>query len=253
MSHEATNWAIKQRGLKPAAKILLWHLADCHNPAYGCFPSQEYLAEHAEMSERSVRRHLEELEELGLISRVKVKSRGMFDKTEYTLRLDVVNCPPAKFTTGQNASPPPAKSGTHHRPNCPPNLVREPLKESVINKGGEVLSILTKWCSEESARSFIAYRRKQKGKALTVTAAKRIASTLQEIFNAGHDPDDALGMAEERGWQSIKLEWYLNSKGNGYGNGSQALCQYGNRSTDSGSESIARAASFDRSQITDMF
>lgn len=134
MSHDATNWAIKQRGLKPAAKILLWHLADCHNPSHGCFPSQEYLAEHAEMSERGVRRHLEELEGFGLILREKVKQSGRFDRTEYTLNLHVVHSPPAKLTTGQNVSPPPAKMGTHHRPNCPPNLVSEPVKEPVIEQ-----------------------------------------------------------------------------------------------------------------------
>ena len=39
MSHEATNWAIKQRGLKPTTKIVLWHLCDRFNPDYGCFPS----------------------------------------------------------------------------------------------------------------------------------------------------------------------------------------------------------------------
>jgi hypothetical protein len=31
MSHEATNWAIKQRGLKPTTKIVLWHLCDRFN------------------------------------------------------------------------------------------------------------------------------------------------------------------------------------------------------------------------------
>ncbi len=40
MSHDATNWAIKQRGLKPTGKIVLWHLCDRFNPDYGCFPSQ---------------------------------------------------------------------------------------------------------------------------------------------------------------------------------------------------------------------
>ena len=44
MSHEATNWAIKQRGLKPTTKIVLWHLCDRFNPDYGCFPSQDRLS-----------------------------------------------------------------------------------------------------------------------------------------------------------------------------------------------------------------
>jgi hypothetical protein len=69
MSHSATNWAIKQRGLKPIAKLVLWHLADCHNPVAGCFPTQEYLARECEVSRASVNRYLDELETMGLIRR----------------------------------------------------------------------------------------------------------------------------------------------------------------------------------------
>jgi hypothetical protein len=35
---------------------------------------------------------------------------------------------------------------------------------------------------------------------------------LQEIFNAGYDPDDALALAEKRGWQSVKPSWYFKEK-----------------------------------------
>ncbi|WP_442772698.1 helix-turn-helix domain-containing protein [Paenirhodobacter enshiensis] len=70
MSHKATNWAIQQRGLKPASKIVLWHLADCHNPASGCFPSQAYLADVCEMSRSTLNEHLNLLEQKGLIRRV---------------------------------------------------------------------------------------------------------------------------------------------------------------------------------------
>jgi hypothetical protein len=38
MSHEATNWAIKQRGLKPTTKIVLWHLCDRFNPTTAASP-----------------------------------------------------------------------------------------------------------------------------------------------------------------------------------------------------------------------
>lgn len=69
MSHDATNWAVKQRGLRPIAKIVLWHLADCHNPTMGCFPTQEYLAGEAEVSRASVNRILTELEQAGIIRR----------------------------------------------------------------------------------------------------------------------------------------------------------------------------------------
>ncbi|MFC3530078.1 helix-turn-helix domain-containing protein [Paracoccus mangrovi] len=71
MSHAATNWAIQQRGLKPATKIVLWHLCDRHNPDFGCFPTQARLAEDAEMSVSALNEHLAKLEELRLIHRLR--------------------------------------------------------------------------------------------------------------------------------------------------------------------------------------
>ena len=70
MSHEATNWAIKQRGLKPTTKIVLWHLCDRFNPDYGCFPSQERLAQDCEISRSTLNEHLGQLETAGLLRRV---------------------------------------------------------------------------------------------------------------------------------------------------------------------------------------
>jgi len=71
MSHAATNWAIQQRGLKPATKIVLWFLCDRHNPDFGCFPTQARLAEDAEMSISALNQHLATLEDLGLIHRIR--------------------------------------------------------------------------------------------------------------------------------------------------------------------------------------
>ncbi len=70
MSHEATNWAIKQRGLKPTTKIVLWHLCDRFNPDYGCFPSQGRLAHDCEISRSTLNAHLGQLEAVGLLRRV---------------------------------------------------------------------------------------------------------------------------------------------------------------------------------------
>jgi hypothetical protein len=70
MSHEATNWAIKQRGLKPTTKIVLWHLCDRFNPDYGCFPAQDRLAHDCEISRSTLNDHLGQLEAVGLLRRV---------------------------------------------------------------------------------------------------------------------------------------------------------------------------------------
>lgn len=134
MSHAATNWAIKQRGLKPATKIVLFYLADRHNPDYGCFPSQKTLAEDAEMSERSVRDHLDILEQMGLIQRLSEQEGGRFKSTRYVLAFEPdfqrQNLPSAKSASGKNAQPPAAKSAGLQRQNLPSNPVKEPCNET---------------------------------------------------------------------------------------------------------------------------
>ena len=71
MSHAATNRAIRQRGLKPGTRIVLWFLCDRHNPDSGCFPTQARLAEDTEMSISALNAHLATLEDLGLIHRIR--------------------------------------------------------------------------------------------------------------------------------------------------------------------------------------
>lgn len=69
MSHIATNWAFQQRGLPPAAKLVLLCLADRHNPDHGCFPKQAHLAAECEMVRSTLNLHLAALEKAGLICR----------------------------------------------------------------------------------------------------------------------------------------------------------------------------------------
>ena len=69
MSHDATNWAIQRRGLKPTTKIVLWHLCDRYNPEHGCFPSQELLAYDCQVSRSGLNNHLLHLEKCGLVRR----------------------------------------------------------------------------------------------------------------------------------------------------------------------------------------
>lgn len=94
VSHKATNWVLALRGLKPAPKMLLFYLADRHNPDYGCFPMQATLAIDTEMSVASINTHLNALEDAGLIRRVKRVDR----KTESS-------CQPATSWVSRKASP----------------------------------------------------------------------------------------------------------------------------------------------------
>lgn len=128
MSHQATNWAMKQRDMKPATKTVLLCLADRHNPENGCFPSHKRIATDACMSERSVRNHLAELEAMGLLRRVKgTGGRLKRAATRYVFA----------FEDGFEAVDNSAECAESRRQKCaesrrqilPPNTVREPLKE----------------------------------------------------------------------------------------------------------------------------
>ncbi|MBO9453249.1 helix-turn-helix domain-containing protein [Tropicibacter sp. R16_0] len=148
MSHHATSWAIRQRGLKPATKLVLWQLCDRYHPDHGCFPSQETLADDCEMSRASVNRHLDELERLGLIRRIQrsEKKTNRQKSTLYILgfqpEIRVENAGEAEGeetqklcrkmrhgAVSQKSQKPCLKKRESRVSNCDTNLVKEPVIE----------------------------------------------------------------------------------------------------------------------------
>jgi hypothetical protein len=183
MSHKATNWAIEQRGLKPTAKVVLFHLADRHNPDNGCFPSQERLAADCEISRASLNKQLSLLENRGLLRRIQRRNEKTNRQlsTRYVFPfedgfVDQPNLPqseksddkPSQFDL-QNPCPdsghgPEAVSSFDEKP-CPEkdesrvqnldtNLVREPLREPCV--GGDAAQI-----KKSFAEFWEAYPRKR--------------------------------------------------------------------------------------------
>ena len=89
MSHLMTALAMRQKGLKPATKIVLYWLADHHNSETGdCFPSMGKLAEECEMNRSTVQEHLKKLEAAGLIQRIaRTRENGSKTSNAYALIL----------------------------------------------------------------------------------------------------------------------------------------------------------------------
>lgn len=99
-----TALAMRQTGLKPAAKIVLYWIADHHNETTGdCFPSISRLANLCQMSRRSVEGCLSDLEAFGLI-KVVPRFRDTGGKTSNGYILLFVD------SDAQNLRIPPAKS-----------------------------------------------------------------------------------------------------------------------------------------------
>ena len=94
--------------------------------------------------------------------------------------------------------------------------------------------------------SFVAWRKRIR-KPLTERAAVMIAKTLAAINAAGGDATEALDMAQEHGWQTIKTDWYWRQK-NGNGNHHAQHPR-----ADAGDQQIAFAAAAIRTPCEDSF
>jgi DNA-binding transcriptional ArsR family regulator len=223
MSHAATNWAIKQKGLKPATKIVLWHLCDRHNPDLGCFPKQEVLAADCEMSRSTLNLHLAKLEELGLIRRDAGREEGSMKHrpTRYWLAFEADNSMSENRTIAQESvsenrtesvsenrtKEPKTVSEKHEKP-CPnfgenrvrksdTNLVRGTSK-GTSKPRTDVGEVLSEVLSPEAVAAYLDHRKAKRAK-ITPRAAELIVDRLR-----GHPtPDAVVLLSIENGWTGI--------------------------------------------------
>lgn len=86
MSAIATRWAWRVRGIPPTARHVLLCLADRHNPKYDCaWPSYADIVERTGLSERTVRRAVDDLVAEGLVHRsARLSSHGRKVGLKYT-------------------------------------------------------------------------------------------------------------------------------------------------------------------------
>jgi DNA-binding transcriptional ArsR family regulator len=98
-------WAFRQDISKPGAKLVLLALCDFADESWSCFPGQATLAKKTSQGERTVRRHLEWLEEEGYVVSHTRFSDGRRTSNRYTIHGRVRTPPPAQTTPGGSRSP----------------------------------------------------------------------------------------------------------------------------------------------------
>ncbi len=207
MSHKATNWAIQQRGLAPACKLLLWQLADRHNADTGrCDPSQDRLAEDCEMSRATVNRHLKKLESAGLIRRVPrldPKTKRQIS-TSYLLAFDCdLSVSQDETQAVSQMEPDPCLNSEATRvSNCDTNLGSEPGKEPGRRASAldDPISILSKVVDKQTAQAFIEHRNALRAK-LTHQGARLIVGKLKD--RPEHERKACIEASIENGWRGV--------------------------------------------------
>jgi len=134
----------------------------------------------------------------------KIAASKRWEKTQQNQSDDDANAVRTQYESDANQN-------QNQNQNIDTNVSISNTRKARSDVSSEIVDAISQWASAEAATSFIAYRKKIK-KPLTLTAAKRLANNLEQIFAAGGNTDDALGLAEERGWQTVKPEWYFNEQ-----------------------------------------
>jgi hypothetical protein len=190
MSHAATNWAIQQRGLKPATKILLWHLCDRHNKdTKRCDPSQDRLADDTEMSRATVNRHLDLLELAALLRRVprfcQRTKKQLSTCYELAFDHDLAVSQNETRAVSQKTPKPCLKNGDSRVSNCDTNLVREPV---------------TKPCASEAEPQTIDFDIGFLDDFIAVYPRSGVRDVIEaeliDALKSGALPDDLIGAAK---------------------------------------------------------
>lgn len=121
MSNEALT-AVAKADIRPSGrKFVAMALADYADEAWSCFPSVEQLAQYTAQGEKTVRDHLDALEEAGVITRERQR-RDDGTLGRYRFKIHRRNLPVANFARGEK-QPEPAADFATHNPQLEPPVV----------------------------------------------------------------------------------------------------------------------------------
>ncbi len=220
MSVALINRVFEDEVLRPTERLVMLALADHADDSGECYPSMQRLMQRTGLTDRAIQNNVKRLVDAGYLS---VETGGGRRQSNlYRLHLN-----PERRSENPERSSPFLVVETPNEVRKTPNEVRAEPSRTIKNRqepskgardAAEVRAALEEQASPAAVASFMAYRRARKGGALTVTAAKRLAKNLRVICDGGGDPDDALGMAEERGWQTVRPEWYFRETRRNNGN-----------------------------------
>ena len=148
MSMLLTAQAIKLKVGNPTRKLVLLKLADNANDKGECFPSYQHIADHCEVSRRSVISHIDALIKMGLVEKKSRKNQDGSSSNLYILHLE---------KGSENISPPSERiSPPSENGSLPPSENISPITNHSINQSINHidLSLQTKTPATSPAKKF---------------------------------------------------------------------------------------------------
>lgn len=212
MSMLLTAQALKLKVGNPTRKLVLVKLADNANDEGECFPSYQYIADHCEVSRRSVISHIEELIKMGLVEKKLRKNQDGSSSNLYILQLwkgSEKNSPPSEIISppSENGSLPPSENIspiTNHSINQSINHNTNLTVSNARTKKTSEFDLLEQFGIEgDLATDFVKHRKACKA-PITKTA---LTGFKREAEKAGISIQQAVTIAIERGWRGFNASW----------------------------------------------
>ena len=211
----------------PTAKLILLKLADNANDKGECWPSLKNIAEHCEVSQKTVITNIKKLEDLGYVKKI-----NRFNDKGKTSNLYVITITEGAPVGGNSSSEPCEKTSTTHvkkRKEPSENTSTTPCEntsttpyEKSSHESVSIEPVITesvietiereKIVSLESLNAFVSYRKKIK-KPMTAHAVELLVAKLGGLRVDGHSPQELIYEAIMNGWQSVYPK--TNPKPNG--------------------------------------
>ena len=199
MSNEALT-AVAKADIRPSGrKFVMMALADYADEEWSCFPSVDQLAAYTSQGNKTVRDHLDALEELGILTRERQRRKdGTLGR--YRFKIQRQNLPVAKSARGEK-QPKPAADFAAHNPQLEPSYTSSLRSEGKRTPRDELETVL----DAERAQAVIDHRQRIR-KPLTAHAAKLLAGKFSKVS----DPNAAADTMIANGWQGFELGWIEN-------------------------------------------
>lgn len=225
MSFKAMAYATEQEitTTSPQSHLLLI-LASYANEFNECYPSITTMVNKTRLSDKTVRKSLKDLIDLGLVVDTGKTSRFSTKIYKLILKDNEETTPsksttPSKITTRKNSDTP-SKFTTTPLVDLPPNPIIEPINNpikkdissSTPKKQKTKSASLEKPCdvSEQVWQDLLALRKAKKS-PLSVSAWNIAKKQIEEVqAKTNHTLEQILLVWIERGWQGFKAEWYFN-------------------------------------------
>lgn len=211
----------------PLRKLVLLKLCDNANDEGVCWPSQATLAEHCEISKRSVINHIKALEEANFLTTHHSVKNNKKQVNRYQIHLEksqIGSAGDAPLSSAGDSLPSagdslPSSAVDSHR-TC---QSYEPVNEDKKNKQKKPTETdALDWSeinlTEQQKNDVLNLRKAAKAK-LTQRALTAIARELNKATQAGISVDESIDIWALRGWKSFTAHWAIKHKfGDDHGN-----------------------------------